>query len=82
MLIIIDLNFVLKGCFLCPVPLLVYHSEKFYFKAQTRKNSSLGNNVFFFPLANIIYISGKGTEELQGSDFLSFFFLNLILVTT
>lgn len=48
MLIIIDLNFVLKGCFLCPVPLLVYHSEKFYFKAQTRIRIHPWATMFFF----------------------------------
>lgn len=36
MLIIIGLNFVLKGCFLYPAPFLLYNSEKLYFKVWRR----------------------------------------------
>lgn len=36
MLIAIDLNFALKGCFLCPAPSLLDNSAKFYFNTQGR----------------------------------------------
>lgn len=57
MLIIIDLNFVLKGCFLCPMPFLFYNSENFYFKAQTRIRTHPWVTMSLFLLGKILFIS-------------------------
>lgn len=74
MLIIIDLNFVLKGCFLCPVLFLFYISKKFYFKAQIRIRMHPWMTMFLFLLGkHYLYLrQGKEQRRCQAITFLFF----------